>query len=57
VLRHWQTMGLLAPVRKANGRRRYTGDDLSRMTLIVRGKAAGLSLEQLRDILEAHRPE
>ncbi|MDP9865380.1 MULTISPECIES: MerR family transcriptional regulator [Streptosporangium] len=53
VLRHWEAMGLLTPARRANGRRRYTDDHLSRVTMIVRGKAGGLSLEQLREILNA----
>jgi DNA-binding transcriptional MerR regulator len=29
VLRHWESMGLLHPVRDAGGRRRYGADDLT----------------------------
>jgi DNA-binding transcriptional MerR regulator len=56
VLRHWEAMGLITPARRANGRRRYTEDQVSRVTMIVRGKAAGLSLEQLREMFEAATP-
>ncbi|MEY9213452.1 MerR family transcriptional regulator [Thermobifida halotolerans] len=53
VLRHWESMGLLRPARRVNGRRRYTPDHLAQVALILRGKDAGFSLEQLREILDA----
>ncbi|WP_433198794.1 MerR family transcriptional regulator [Nocardia sp. CA-107356] len=53
VLRHWETMGLLHPAARVNGRRRYTQDHVVRVAMIMRGKAAGLSLEQLREMLDA----
>ncbi|WP_327092250.1 MerR family transcriptional regulator [Nonomuraea sp. NBC_01738] len=51
VLRHWEAMGVLAPAARVNGRRRYTGDHVVRVLTIVRAKAAGMSLEQIREIL------
>ncbi|MEV4800972.1 MerR family transcriptional regulator [Nonomuraea sp. NPDC049421] len=51
VLRHWEAMGLLAPATRVNGRRRYTRDHVVRVLTIVRAKAAGMSLEQIREIL------
>ncbi|NUP03964.1 MAG: MerR family transcriptional regulator [Nonomuraea sp.] len=51
VLRHWEAMGLLSPATRVNGRRRYTRDHVVRVLTIVRAKAAGMSLEQIRDIL------
>ncbi|MFI7610841.1 MerR family transcriptional regulator [Nonomuraea terrae] len=51
VLRHWEAMGLLAPAARVNGRRRYTHDHLIRVMTIIRAKAAGMSLEQIREIL------
>ncbi|WP_433258647.1 MerR family transcriptional regulator [Streptosporangium sp. CA-135522] len=51
VLRHWEAMGLLVPATRVNGRRRYTRDHVVRVLTIVRAKAAGMSLEQIRDIL------
>lgn len=48
VLRHWEAVGLLAPERDAAGRRRYDRDDLVRVAAVIRNKAAGMSLEQVR---------
>ena len=57
VLRHWEASGLLAPAERVNGRRRYTTRHIARVAMIVRGKAAGFSLEQLRDVLDARDAE
>lgn len=51
VLRHWESVGLLAPARVEGGRRRYTGDDLVRVASIVIAKQAGLPLPDIRDFL------
>lgn len=53
VLRHWEAMGLLTPAARVNGRRRYTPDHVVRVMTIIRGKAAGMSLEQIREVLSA----
>lgn len=53
VLRHWEVMGLITPVSRVSGRRRFSRDQVARIAMIVRGKAAGLSLEQLRQVLSA----
>lgn len=53
VLRHWETMGLLMPERDAAGRRRYQEDDAYRVAVIVSSKAAGMSLDQIRSLLDA----
>ena len=47
VLRHWESIGLLAPQRDASGYRRYDHDDLVRVAVIVRNKSAGMSLREL----------
>ncbi|MDT3396705.1 MerR family transcriptional regulator [Streptomyces sp. B1866] len=52
VLRHWEDVGLLAPPRRGNGRRRYGRQDLARVAVILLGKEAGLSLEQMRLLLD-----
>ncbi|NUR81443.1 MAG: MerR family transcriptional regulator, partial [Dermatophilaceae bacterium] len=65
VLRHWETLGLLAPERDASGYRRYGQADLVRVAVILRNKAAGMTLEQIgvlldgeaagrHEVLEAH---
>ncbi len=57
VLRHWEDVGLLAPARDSADRRRYMSDDLVRIAVIVRSKAAGMSLEQIAVMLDAGAPE
>ena len=53
VLRHWEHVGLLDPARDSAGRRSYGRDDLTRVAVIVRGKAAGIGLDQLKAFLDA----
>ncbi|MFC9997505.1 MerR family transcriptional regulator [Nocardia sp. NPDC127526] len=53
VLRHWEAMGLLVPTTRRNGRRRYDAGHIARVAMIVRGKAAGMSLEQLAEVLRS----
>lgn len=57
VLRHWEDVGLLAPARDGAGRRRYTDEDIVRVAVIVRSKAAGMSLDQIRVLLDEDSPQ
>lgn len=57
VLRHWEDVGLLTPGRDGADRRRYVRDDLVRIAVIVRSKAAGMTLEQIAVMLDADAPE
>jgi MerR family copper efflux transcriptional regulator len=52
VLRHWEDKGLLHPERDGADRRRYGDDDLVRIAVILRSKAAGMSLEQIAALLD-----
>jgi DNA-binding transcriptional MerR regulator len=65
VLRHWESLGLLMPERDDSGYRRYRRGDLVRVAVILRNKAAGMTLEQIgvlldgeakgrHEVLEAH---
>lgn len=56
VLRHWESMGLLAPDRDGAGQRRYVGTDLARVALILMGREAGFSLRDLRTLLSTDNP-
>ncbi|MFG1658273.1 MerR family transcriptional regulator [Micromonospora chersina] len=56
VLRHWESVGLLTPARVVAGRRRYRTADLYRVATILRAKEAGLSLEQIRELLTSAAP-
>ena len=53
VLRHWESVGLLAPERDAAGRRRYGHDDVVRAAVVQRNKDAGMSLEQIRVLVDS----
>jgi MerR family transcriptional regulator, copper efflux regulator len=53
VLRHWEAVGLLQPARRVNGRRRYTREHVTRVAVILHGKEAGFSLDDLRELLAA----
>ncbi|MCT2084802.1 MerR family transcriptional regulator [Microbacterium enclense] len=57
VLRHWEDQGLLRPARDAAGRRLFGEDDLVRIAVILRNKAAGMSLDQIRVLLDEDAPD
>jgi DNA-binding transcriptional MerR regulator len=52
-IRHYEAAGLLVPAEVSDGgRRRYTEDDLERLRLIVDLRELGLSLCEIKSILE-----
>jgi MerR family copper efflux transcriptional regulator len=57
VLRHWESVGLLAPPRAVAGRRRYSADHLYRIAVILRAKEAGFGLDDIREMFAAPGPE
>ncbi|MFG6279793.1 MerR family transcriptional regulator [Microbacterium sp. 5K110] len=57
VLRHWEDAGLLRPARDTAGRRLFGEDDLVRIAVILRNKAAGMSLDQIRVLLDEDAPD
>lgn len=56
VLRHWESMGLLAPTRQQSGHRRYGEADLARVSMILIAKDAGLELAQIREVFSTGDP-
>lgn len=54
-LRFYESSGLLAPLRRGQARL-FTRRDRARLTLILRGKRFGFSLDQLRDLLDLYDP-
>jgi MerR family copper efflux transcriptional regulator len=52
VLRHWEDKGLLRPARDGADRRLYGDDDLVRIAVILRSKAAGMTLDQIAVLLD-----
>ena len=57
VLRHWEDAGLLRPARDTAGRRLFGDADLVRIAVILRNKAAGMSLDQIRVLLDEDAPD
>lgn len=55
-LRFYEEQGLLFP-RRNESQRVYSYKDRARLQLIVRGRNVGLSLAQIRDILDAYEEE
>lgn len=53
VLRHWESVGLLKPDRRVNGRRRYGPDQFTRVAIIMHGREVGIGLSELRELLTA----
>lgn len=53
VLRHWESVGLLTPDRDSADRRRYSRDDVVKVAVIQRSKAAGMSLDQIRTLMDS----
>ncbi|WP_159944032.1 MULTISPECIES: MerR family transcriptional regulator [unclassified Nocardiopsis] len=53
VLRHWESVGVLEPSRRSGGQRRYTPDHRLRVALVLRAQAAGFSLAQIRELIDA----
>ncbi|HEY3765682.1 MAG TPA: MerR family transcriptional regulator, partial [Gaiellales bacterium] len=50
-LRYYEDEGLLAPVARVGGRRRYTAAAIERLTLIRFCQGLGFSLAEIRTIL------
>jgi DNA-binding transcriptional MerR regulator len=54
-IRFYEEKGLLSPQRIGQ-QRRYASADRARLTLILRGKRIGLSLDESRDIIDMYDP-
>lgn len=55
-LRFYEAKELLSPIRQGT-RRLFTRRDRARLTLILRGKRFGFSLEDIRQLLDMYDPE
>jgi DNA-binding transcriptional MerR regulator len=55
-LRFYESRALLSPVRDGQ-KRLFTARDRARLTLILRGKRFGLSLDEIQELLELYDPE
>ena len=52
LLRYYEDVGLLAPAERVNGQRRYDPSALRRLAVIDVAQRAGLSLEEIRELVE-----
>lgn len=50
VLRHWEAMGVLVPVRRVGGQRRYAPEQRLQVALVLSAQDAGMSLERIREL-------
>jgi len=55
-LRFYEAKELLAPIRQGQ-KRLFTRRDRARLTLILRGKRFGFSLEEIRQLLDLYNPD
>lgn len=52
-IRYWETHGLVSPVRES-GNRRYCKRDRARLKLALRGKRLGLSLAEIKELIDMY---
>ncbi|WP_369690874.1 MerR family transcriptional regulator [Rossellomorea vietnamensis] len=50
-IRYYEELRLLKPERSDSGRRLYSKSDVTRLTLIFRGKRFGFTLEQIKEMI------
>ena len=55
-LRYYEQIGILPPVARISGQRRYDEASLRRLALIQRARDAGFSLEDTRELFAGFRP-
>lgn len=55
-VRYYEEMGLIQPIRTAGGFRLFSSRDLDLLRMVLRFKELGLSLEEIRKLLQ-HREE
>lgn len=53
-IRFYENHGIVAPARNAGGRRIYSARDRTRLKLTLRGKRLGLTLAQIRELIDMY---
>src|ERR1700677_1551577 len=56
-LRYYEEQGLLSPTRRQQDMRIYSHKDRVRLQLILRGRKVGLSLREIRELLDLYDKE
>jgi DNA-binding transcriptional MerR regulator len=55
-LRYYEQIGILSPVNRVSGQRRYDVASLRRLAVVQRARDAGFALEDIRELFTAFRP-
>lgn len=50
-LRYYEQVGLITPVARVGGKRRYDSDAVGRVNFVKRAQRVGFSLDEIRDVL------
>ncbi len=53
-IRYYEERGMISPGRTEGGQRFYTRRERGRLKLILRGKAAGFDLEEIKEVVELY---
>ncbi|MEM7331781.1 MAG: MerR family transcriptional regulator [Chloroflexota bacterium] len=53
-IRYYEERGMITPGRTDGGQRFYTRRERGRLKLILRGKAAGFDLQEIKDVMELY---
>lgn len=51
-LRHYEQLGVITPVERVGGKRRFATDTVGRVNFVRRAQRFGFSLTEIRDILD-----
>ncbi len=56
-IRYYEDIGLVRPLRDANGYRRFRETDMHKLGFVGRARALGFSIEECRDLLALYEDE
>lgn len=51
-LRHYEQLGVIAPIERVGGKRRFATDTVGRVNFVRKAQRFGFSLTEIRDILD-----
>ena len=54
-IRYYEDIGLISPLRAANGYRDYSNDDIHRLAFLRRARGLGFSIEDCRQLMALYR--
>ncbi|MER5500986.1 MULTISPECIES: MerR family transcriptional regulator [unclassified Streptomyces] len=57
LLRHWEATGVITPLRTASGARRYDPELMDALSIAIKCRRAGMSLDAIARLLNGRRQE